>query len=196
MPLIVFFFFCHGGIDPIINLKYFFQKIVQDHKKSGNTDTTSLHFSHADRENSGLLWTDFRANRYTDEPPCRTSSPRGPQIHLFNASAILEFFSEHVSQHPRHPYILDAMIRGHQHLFGIGRLKDESPSEEHDWQMLSSGTTERIKPGSLYTCTSSTRWLPSAMYEVEADAEIAFDKDSRTWQLTSNSLYRLPKTDT
>ena len=190
-----FLFFCHGGIDPIINLKYFFQKIVQDHKKSGGTDTTSLHFSHHSPEYSGLLWTDFRANRSPDEPPCRTCSVRGANLHLFNASAVLEFFAEHTSQHPRHPYILEAVVRGHQHLNGIGKLKEESPGEPLDWHLLSPKKPEPITPGTVYTCTSSTKWLNISLFETEAHAEITFDNDTNQWQLMPQYYTHISKKD-
>jgi hypothetical protein len=96
-----FLFCCHAGIDPVIKLNYFFQKIVQDHKKTGSMAIGSHYFSHKNPEESGLLWTDFRANRFSAEPSCRNSSTRGAHIHLFNASAVADFFSEHVSCHPR-----------------------------------------------------------------------------------------------
>ena len=188
-----FLCFCHGGIDPIVNFKYLIQKTIQHHKKTGRPDIISYHFPYQNPDASGLLWTDFCSNLYSNEPAIRRNSVRGDVVHLFNMSAILDFFDEHISNHPNHPYILDAMIRGHQHIVGLGRLNKTSPIQDFDWNMLDSEKPEPIEPSSVYTCCSSTKWLFGASYETETHAEITFNKDIRQWQITSNSCFRVPK---
>lgn len=187
-----FLFFCHGGIDPMVNLKYLIQKAIQLHKRSGQVNTLQhllLHYP----ETSGLLWTDFCSNRTTEEPARRIDSSRGANSNMLNASATLDFFDEHSSNLARHPYILDAIVRGHQHLEGIARLKLLSPEEEQDWKPIHDMRTEAIEQGSIYTCIASTKWLfyPKKEQTVEAYAEITFDQKTNKWQMTPHITKRV-----
>lgn len=182
-----FLMFCHGGIDPLINTKRLIQLLIQKHK-SGNQDTLSLPAHHHNPDLSGLLWTDFRANYTDDELPARTLSPRGAGIHLLNSSAAMEFFDEHESGHPRHTYILDALLRGHQHLNGIGRLKTQAQPEQ-DWSLLANEESEIILPASIYTCTSSTRWVFDRDNYTVSYAHISFDGENRQWTLIPHTAF-------
>lgn len=174
--------FCHGGIDPLINTKRLIQLIIQKHKSS-NQDMLSLPAQHHNPDLSGLLWTDFRANYTDDELSTRTLSSRGEGIHLLNSSAVMDFFDEHTSGHPRHTYILDALLRGHQHLNGIGRLRMQAPQEQ-DWYILGDKEPEIIQPASIYTCTSSTKWLFDRDDYTVSYADIEFHNETRQWTLT------------
>jgi predicted phosphodiesterase len=185
-----FLFFCHGGIEPRINLKYFLQKIVKDHKNTA-LEHFEMDFSLDEQKPCGFLWTDFRSNRTAEEPALVTRSERGPSIFLYNTHAIMDFFDEHASAYPAHPYILDSIIRGHQHIFGIGRLKKVSSSETNDWDMLHNMVPEIIPPASVYTCIASTRWLFDYLNKVETYGEINFKEDSRLWEITAHITERM-----
>lgn len=184
-----FLFFCHGGIEPRINLKYFLQKIVKDHKNTAS-EHFEMNFSLDEQKPCGFLWTDFRSNRTAEEPALITRSERGPDISLYNAHAIMDFFDEHTSAYPAHPYTLDSIIRGHQHMFGIGRLKNVSLSETTDWDMLHNMVPEIMPPASVYTCIASTRWLFDCLNKIETYGEINFKEDSRLWEITAHITER------
>ena len=190
-----FLLLCHGGNDPIIQLKRFMQEMVETHKKTGAEEFSRL-LPHPKPKNSGLLWTDFRANRYANEPATREPSLRAPYLHLLNRSAALDFFDEHRSAHPRHPYILDAIIRGHQHLqCGIGRLNEyESTVEDTDWIVLEDNKSEIINPSSVYTCISSTKYAIESATDTTSYLDIEFQAQERTWLLTPRIESRPRKT--
>ena len=189
-----FLLFCHAGMDPIVPLKKFMQSVVEKHKKMGQEHFLS-HFSHHDPEYSGLLWTDFRANRFEEEPATREPSVRAETLHVFNTSAILDFFDEHASEHPDHPYELNAMVRGHQHQYnGVGRLSRVAKSELDDWIILKNQRKERIAQGSVYNCTSSTKWsLPSDLHIVSF-LDIEFSDTENVWHVTPNIISQKTKT--
>lgn len=187
-----FLMFCHGGIDPLINTKRLIQLLIQKHK-SDTQDMISLPAQHHNPDLSGLLWTDFRANYTDDELPATTLSPRGEGIHLLNSSAAKDFFSEHASRHTQHSYILDALLRGHQHLNGIGRLKTQAPPEQ-DWCLLANEESEIIPPASIYTCTSSTKWVFDRDNYTVSYAHISFDGENHQWILTPHTTF-CQKTD-
>jgi hypothetical protein len=180
-----FLLFCHGGIEPRVNLRYFLQEIVKRHKAT-SSDMYTTNLSYDVSRPCGLLWNDFRANISPEEPAKVVRSTRGPDIYLYNFSATEEFFNEHASAYPAHPYTLDAMVRGHQHIFGIGRLKNVSPSEETDWQMLCNMVPEVMPPASVYTCIASTRWVYGGMNKIESYGEIKFKEDSHLWEMTAH----------
>lgn len=183
-PKYRFIFFCHGGNDPIVPLKRFMQQIVQAHKKSGQEEFYH-HFSHPYPEDSGFLWTDYRANRFAEEPATRDPSLRDQKLHLFNMSAVLDFFDEHVSSHPKHPYSLDCMVRGHQHLVdGIGRLNcNPSFNVAYDWIPLVDKEKEIIMPSSVYTCISATKWALPSDKEVTSYLDIGYYEEEKVWHL-------------
>jgi len=110
-------------------------------------------------------------------------SSRGAELHLFNTSAAMDFFDEHTSEHPHHPYILDGLIRGHQHLGGIGRLRMQADSGQ-DWVPLESQETEVIQQASIYTCTASTKWVCDRSFYSVSYADIGFNEDTRQWTFT------------
>jgi len=180
-----FLFLCHGGIEPCVNLKYFLQKIVTQHKKTA-TESFEMNFRFDEQKLCGFLWTDFRPNRTAEEPALITDSTRGTNTYLYNAHAVMDFFDEHRSAYPAYPYILDSLVRGHQHIFGIGRAKTVSPEGEPDWDMLPNGIPEIMPPASVYTCIASTRWVYECINQVETYAEINFKEDPRSWEITAH----------
>jgi hypothetical protein len=172
-----FLMLCHGGFDPTIQLNNYLKKIVKIHKQTGSLDQISFIFEHPYPDYSGLLKTNFRSNRYIEEEENTDLSIRKRFSYIFNKSAILNFFEKLQSSCDRYPYVVDALIRGASQQPGISRLKATSFSQEHDWRILLTGIQEKIKPSSIYSCTTLTA---DGMHTF---AEITFDKHTQTWQI-------------
>jgi hypothetical protein len=178
-----FLFLCHAGFDYLVPLQRFMLQLVQKHKERGKTEQC-YYFLHPCPEQSGYLWADLRANRRQDEPAIIEPSERGPSTYRYNMSAIQGIFDELVSEHPRHPCFLAGIIRGHEHQEkAIVQLQEISPDKAHDWKPLEDKKLELIKRGSVYTCTSSTKYLFGSNART-AYLDIGFDKERRQWHLT------------
>jgi hypothetical protein len=178
-----FLFLCHAGFDYLVPLKRFMAQLTQKHKETGTTEQY-YDFWHPYPENSGFLWADLRANRTQDEKAAIERSERGLYTYRYNMSEIQGIFDEHVSEDPRHPCFLAGMVRGHEHQEeAVVQLQETSPDRAHDWKPLEDQKLEFIKRGSVYTCTSSTKYLFDGPRRT-AYLDIGFDKERRLWTLT------------
>ena len=185
-----FLLFVHGGIDPVVTFNRMLVRLTEEHKLRGNFPTIEQQFYHPRPELSGLLWSDFFANRELSEPPQAPVSPRGPDTRQFNSSAAYEFIEQHRSDHYKHPYILDAIFRGHGHIpGGIVQLNSVSHNRQ-DWTKLESGRSYQVTPSSVFTCTSSPEGLGSYGCFEDSFAIIKFHNG---WQVTPYIQTRVPK---
>jgi hypothetical protein len=156
-----FILFCHGGFDRFSStLKDLIKQLVENHKKTAAKELNYI-FDNPDPEHSGYLWTDFRANSTKDE--CATIEPscRGSGLYRYNTSAVRNFFKQFISKKPEHPYILDCLVRGHEHIEdAIGKLNTVI-DKGHNWTPLENQKTEFADPGSVYTVISSIKYALS-----------------------------------
>ena len=192
-PMSHFLLFCHGGIDKTVQLyEAMFQAIMAD-KTQGQNRLISYSFTHNNPEFTGLLWSDFFANRSDEDMPFETPSERGSCIKKYNGAAVHDFVKQHSNINPENPCSLDAIIRGHQHIpGGIARLEKVS-YDDPDWTPLISDQSELIERGSVYTCTSSPGGLaPFGCFE-DSYALIEWNDTQKQWQLTPHIERRVPK---
>lgn len=186
-----FLLLCHAGFDPSVPLKKYIINFIQQHKKTGES-RGYYYFRHPYPNQTGYLWTDFRANRYQEEPATGEVSERSPNpnrfslpnMYCFNHSAVQDFFDEHASEHPAHRFVLDGIIRGHWPLeAGIGRLNRVSDPDE-DWTPLEDQQPEEIERGSVYTVLSSTKYTYHRGPQRVSYVDAGFSREKQQWTLT------------
>jgi hypothetical protein len=187
-------FLCHGGFafeknarglpEPHCVLKELMIQLVENHKKTAAVELDHL-FEHPDRERSGYLWTDFRADTPEEKRALIEPSGRGPGLHCCNASAVRRIFNQHISEEPEHPCILDLLARGHEHIeCAIGKL-NKVVKNGYNWAPLEDDKTEFVDRGSVYTVISSTKYaLPSTATQRIAYADIRFSVEKKQFNIT------------
>lgn len=188
-----FLLFCHGGIDQSVSFHQALRKAITAHKDPHQESLICHSFSHAQSELSGLLWSDFFANRAVHDCPWTEPSERGEGINRYNSSAVHDYIDQHCSDDPHNSYIIDAIIRGHEHIpGGITRLR-ETVADGSDWVALHHDVPEAIAHGSVYTCISSPEGLaPFGCFE-DSYAVIEWKEAEQQWQLTPHIQRRVPK---
>lgn len=188
-----FLLFCHGGIDPSVILHEAMRKSIAAHKAPHQEKLINHVFSPDQSELSGLLWSDFFANRVLHDCPWNEPSYRGENLSTYNSAAAHEYIDQHTSDNPQNSYTLDAIIRGHQHIpGGISRLL-ETVTNGSDWAPLPHGVPEIIDHGSVYTCNSSPEGLASFGCFEDSYALIEWNNIQQQWQLTPHIEHRVPK---
>jgi len=188
-----FLLFCHGGIDQSVNFHQALRTAIAAHKNPHQEKLISHTFSHAQSELSGLLWSDFFANRAVHDCPWTEPSERGEGLNRYNRSAVHDYLDQHFSDDPNSSYVIDAIIRGHEHIpGGITRLR-ETVADSSDWVALRHDVPEAIAHGSVYTCISSPEGLaPFGCFE-DSYAVVEWKEPEKQWQLTPHIERRVPK---
>lgn len=160
---------CHGGIEPTVSLNMPIIKAIAHYKKTGTSHPITHFFDHPKPSLTGFLWSDFHANSTEDENPCSKKSERGAGLKTYNSSALCEYLERFYSEHPQHPYCINALFRGHQHLpGGISCLLTHSNTGNAGWANVMHHQTIIIDQPSVFTLNSSPEGL--AIYGCHEDA--------------------------
>ena len=184
-----FLLLCHGGIEPNILFNKALCKTIAAYKQSGRSEIYEFPIHLKNFLGSGLMWSDFKANGFTDEVAVSFPTPERGGIkdtRTYNATAAWEYMENHRSEHPDHPYTLDAIIRGHQHVSGgINRLLD-TQIKGNSWETLQDGALYNNDRPNVYTCISSPEGLgplcpQDSMLDIQFKPADAHQQGS--WQL-------------
>lgn len=187
-----FILFAHGGLDPLAPLMKIINKTITAHQALGKSVVVSQSYTHPNFEFSGLLWGDFFANETDCQEPKALPSNRGPLMTTCNTSAAYEFMESLCSNHPRHTFTLDAMVRGHQHNPGGISVLRRKKCYDQDFKPLTHQVCQVIKHPTVYTCISSPEGLaPYGCFE-DSYAIIERTEDDH-WKLTPYIFRRVPK---
>ena len=184
---------CHGGIDDQISFNGTMIDTIKAHETELPYKLISNNISFNLQEDSGLLWSDFMANKTNTMAPSTIPSRRGGLTRSYNYAATAQYMEDQSHRNPEGSHIVDAIIRGHQHIpGGIVKLAKTQVASE-DWLPLESEKTVPVEPKSVYTCTSSPEALgPWGCYE-DSFAVIEWSDADKQWTITPYIQKRIPK---
>jgi len=186
-----FGYYCHGGINKNLTgqINGIIRKAVARHIKTN--DHINMIDCFDSRNNvsgnayldSGLMWGDFYSD--SDVPDGEKPSHRGVfGVYSYSKSAAKKYLQDELSgiglaDQVSYSYRVDFIARGHAHIpGGIVELAYGDKKGEECWKPLESGKTYQVKPGTVFSCTS-TRFdddeskceASFAVFKVEKDGE-------------------------
>lgn len=185
-----FLLFVHGGLDSSAPVYRTILNTIASHQL-GSSEIVCQQYTVSDFDHSDILWSDFVANKTSDQDPTSCESSRGPGMRTFNTSAFYEFMENHVSNHPKHTFSLDALFRGHQHIpGGIHRLR-EVIHHESSFEPLPTKIPIKIDHPMVFNCISSPEGLGQFGCLEDSYATITWTEDH--WQVIPRIYRRVPK---